>query len=196
MACDYRHENKHDDIGTQQMAQHGPDDLQAYIDEQGIAAELIGGLGDTPTVPAAAAALGVEAAQIIKTLLFLVEQPDAAAQPVVVISYGEQRVDRGQLAVRWGVGKKRVSLAPAAVVLDLLGYAAGGVPPFGHRTSLPVLIDAGILSLPQRYAGVVYGGGGDDCTMMKLTVDELLRVTGGEIIQLNLDLSSPGTHTL
>ncbi len=50
---------------------HGPQDLQAYIDEQDITAELIGGLGDTPTVPAAAAALGVESEQIIKTLLFL-----------------------------------------------------------------------------------------------------------------------------
>ena len=31
----------------------GPQDLQAYIEDQGITAELIGGLGDTPTVPAA-----------------------------------------------------------------------------------------------------------------------------------------------
>lgn len=165
----------------------GPKDLQAYIDERGIAAELIDGLGDTPTVPAAAAALGVEAEQIIKTLLFLVDQQDAARKPVVVISYGEKRVDKGLLAQHWGVSKKRVTLAPADVVLDLLGYAAGGVPPFGHRTSLPVIIDAGIPNLRQRYAGVIYGGGGDDRTMMKLTVDELLRVTGGEVYRLNLD---------
>ncbi len=166
---------------------HGPQDLQAYIDAQGITAELIGGLGDTPTVPAAAAALGVESEQIIKTLLFLVDQQGEARKPVVVISYGEKRVDKGLLAERWGVNKKRVTLAPADVVLDLLGYAAGGVPPFGHRTSLPVIIDAGILPLRQRYGGVIYAGGGDDRTMLKLTVEELLRVTGGEIYRLNLD---------
>jgi prolyl-tRNA editing enzyme YbaK/EbsC (Cys-tRNA(Pro) deacylase) len=165
---------------------HGPQDLQAYIDEQGITAELIGGLGDTPTVPAAAAALGVESEQIIKTLLFLVDQQSDARKPVVVISYGEKRVDKGQLAERWGVGKKRVTLAPADVVLELLGYAAGGVPPFGHRTALPVIVDTGILDLRRRYDGVIYGGGGDDRTMMKLTVDELLRVTGGEVYRLNL----------
>ena len=72
-------------------------------------------------------------------------------------------------------------------MLDLLGYAAGGVPPFGHRTALPVIVDAGILNLRRRYDGVIYGGGGDDRTMMKLTVDELLRVTGGEVYRLNLD---------
>lgn len=165
----------------------GPQELHAYIVAQGIAAELIGGLGDTPTVPAAAAALGVTPDQIIKTLLFLIDRPDAGPQPLVVISYGERRVDKGLLAARWEVAKKRVNLAPAAVVLDLLGFAAGGVPPFGHRTALPVVIDAGILTARALHGGVIYGGGGDDRTMMKLTVNELLRVTGGEVLRLNPD---------
>jgi prolyl-tRNA editing enzyme YbaK/EbsC (Cys-tRNA(Pro) deacylase) len=90
-------------------------------------------------------------------------------------------VDKGRLAAHWGVGKKRVTLAPAEVVLHLLGFAAGGVPPFGHRTRLPLLIDAGSLDLRERYGGIVYGGGGDDHTMLRLKVDELLRVTGGEV---------------
>jgi prolyl-tRNA editing enzyme YbaK/EbsC (Cys-tRNA(Pro) deacylase) len=138
-------------------------------------------------VPAAAAALGVESDQIVKTLLFLVEQQGEARRPVVVISFGERRVDKGLLAERWGVGKKRVNLAPADVVLDLLGYAAGGVPPFGHRTALPVVVDAGVLNLRARNGGVIYAGGGDDRTMMRLTVDELLRVTGGVVYRLNPD---------
>ena len=162
----------------------GPNELRAWLASERIDAALVDELGDTPTVPAAAAALGVETDQIIKTLLFLVErQVDGVAQrqPVVVISYGERRVDKGRLAAHWGVGKKRVTLAPAEVVLHLLGFAAGGVPPFGHRTRLPLLIDAGILDLRERYGGIVYGGGGDDHTMLRLKVDELLRVTGGEV---------------
>lgn len=166
-----------------------PDDLRRFVAEQAIAAELIDGLGDTPTVPAAAAALGVATDQIIKTLLFLVERRSEAGanfdDPVVVISNGEQRVDKGRLAAHCGVGKKKVNLAPATVVLDLLGYPAGGVPPFGHRTHLPVLVDASILALRERFAGVIYGGGGDDRTMLRLTVDELLRVTQGEVVALS-----------
>lgn len=168
----------------------GPAQLQAFIEQERIDAALIGELGDTPTVPAAAAALGVEADQIVKTLLFLVERSiDGAAQrqAAVVISHGERRVDKARLAEYWGVGKKRVNLAPAEVVSALLGYPAGGVPPFGHRTRLPVLIDANLLRLRERYAGVIYAGGGDDRTMLRLTVDELLRVTGGEVCRLNLD---------
>jgi prolyl-tRNA editing enzyme YbaK/EbsC (Cys-tRNA(Pro) deacylase) len=167
-----------------------PDDLRRFVAEHAIAAKLIDGLGDTPTVPAAAAALGVDPDQIIKTLLFLIERRTAAGEmfddPVIVISNGQQRVDKGLLAAHRGVGKKKVSLAPAAVVLDLLGYPAGGVPPFGHRTRLPVLVDAAILALRERFGGIIYGGGGDDCTMMRLTVDELLRVTQGEVVAVSV----------
>src|SRR5512136_1011738 len=81
-----------------------PDDLQAYITAHGIAARLVRDLGDTSTVPLAAAALGVEVERIIKSLLLLVKLPGDAdpprggteypdPQPVLVISNGERRVD-------------------------------------------------------------------------------------------------------
>ena len=167
-----------------------PDDLANYIAAHGLAAVLITGIGETPTVPAAAAALGVSTDQIIKTLLFLVEAPGAdgaTRRPFVVISHGQKRVDKGLLATHWGVGKKRVTLAPADVVLDLLGYPAGGVPPFGHHSALPVLVDASILSLRTHDAGTIYGGGGDDRTMLRLTPAELQAVTGATWIDLTAD---------
>ena len=83
---------------------------------------------ETPTVPAAAAALGVATAQIIKSLLFMVRD-----QPVLVIASGETMVDRGILAARFGVGKKQIKLADAETVLRLTGYPAGGVPPSATR---------------------------------------------------------------
>lgn len=166
-----------------------PIDLQAYLTTHQIAAELIANIGETPTVPAAAAALGVETEQIIKTLLFLIELPDRndGPQPVVVIGHGETRVDRKRLSEHFGVGKKRIEMAPAPVVAELLGYPAGGVPPFGHRTALPVLVDAGLLGLEERHHGEIYGGGGDDRTMMRLTVAELLRVTQPQLVRLTGD---------
>ena len=82
-----------------------PDDLRRFIADHATAAALVDGLGDTPTVPAAAAALGVDPDQIIKTLLFLIERRTAAGEmvddPVVVISNGQQRVDKGLLAVSY-----------------------------------------------------------------------------------------------
>ena len=168
-----------------------PDDLQRYITEHAICAELIRDLGETPTVPAAAAALGVGTDQIIKTLLFLVERGDGAPQPVVVISHGTRRVDKGQLALWCGVGKKRVTLAPAQAVLDLLGYPAGGVPPFGHcgasgRAAATVL-DASVMRLEEHSGGVIFGGGGDDRTMLRLTVEELRRVVQPEVVAVSAE---------
>jgi len=163
-------------------------DVQAFIDRHGIAARLINDVGHTPTVPAAAAALGVEPDQIVKTLLFLLElrrSPEDTPQPVVVISNGESRVDKRLLAQRHGVGAKRVRLAPPEIVLDVLGYPAGGVPPFGHRHEVPVIVDASLVDLHERYAGRIFAGGGDDRTMMELTVDELLRVVHPEILAVS-----------
>ena len=168
------------------MPARTPADLEQFLRKEAIAAELIRDIGHTPTVPAAAAVLGVEPDQIIKTLLFLIERPDAVApEPVVVISNGERRVDKRRLAEHFGVGKKRVNLAGAETVLETLGYPAGGVPPFGHATAEPALVDAGIAGLDARYDGVIFGGGGDDRTMMRLTVAELLRVTGAELVEVS-----------
>jgi prolyl-tRNA editing enzyme YbaK/EbsC (Cys-tRNA(Pro) deacylase) len=152
-------------------------DLQHYIAQHQIQARLLSNIGHTPTVPAAAAVLGVETDQIIKTLLFLVNRPDAETPaPVVVISNGENRVDKKALAQHFGVTPKKVKLAPAEVVLDLLGYPAGGVPPFGHRTRFPVLVDSEVVALQTRFNNRIFGGGGDDQTMLELSVSELLRV--------------------
>jgi len=159
-----------------------PQDLQSYLTEAQIAAELLHDLGDTPTVLAAAAVLGVEPDQIIKTLLFLVDQPSAAAIPVIVISHGERRVDKKLLAQHFAVGTKRVHFAPADVVLDLLGYPAGGVPPLGHKTPVPVLLDASVVRAAEDFGGILFGGGGDDRTMLRIRLAELLRVVTPTVV--------------
>lgn len=152
-----------------------PDDLERYIREHHIEAELLRNVGDTPTVLDAARALGVPPDQIIKTLVFLVD-----GEPVVYIANGPERVDRRILARHFGVGRKKVKLADAATVLELTGYPAGGVPPFGHRTRMPVLIHPRVLSLP-----TVYGGGGDDHTMLRVSPQEIVRVTGATPIAVD-----------
>lgn len=172
----------------------GPDDLALFLHEHAPSAQLARDLGDTPTVPAAAAALGVEPDQIVKTLLFVIEgtrdpagapaagaRASAAAeanadQLVVVMSNGERRVDKRLLAAHFGVSKKRVTLAPASLVAALVGYAVGGVPPVGHRTRLPVLLDTSVEETAARCGGTLWAGGGDDHTMLRIELADLLRL--------------------
>ncbi len=59
------------------------------------------------------------------------------------------------------------------------------MPPFGHQTTLPVILDATVMALPAIFSGVIYGGGGDHHTMMQLTVAELLRVVQPEILSVS-----------
>lgn len=174
------------------MKQLLPTDLQAYIAEHKITARPIPCAEETPTVPDAAAALGVEPDQIIKTLLFLVQRPMPAdttaidpadyVDAVVVISNGESRIDKKPLSAHFEVGKKKVKLAPAETVIELVGYPPGGVPPFGHRTKLPVIVDESVLSQRDR---PIFGGGGDDQTMLELTVAELIRVVEPTVLAVS-----------
>lgn len=151
-----------------------PADLQQYIFAHDIDAELITDIGDTPTVPAAAAALGVSADEIIKTLLFYIK-----GGPHIVITNGVKHVPVRPLAAHFGVGRRQIKLAKAQQVLEVTGYPAGGVPPFGFTTELPVLLDRPLL----RWE-IIYGGGGDDRTMLKMRADELLRVTDATLVEL------------
>jgi len=151
-----------------------PADLASFITAHGIAAEIVPVSVETPTVPAAAAALGVSTGQIIKSLLFVIR-----GAPVLVIASGETLVDRGILAARFGVGKKQIKLAGAETVLQLTGYPAGGVPPFGHPAPLPTLLDRAVLAWD-----AIYGGGGDDRTLLRVAPGELARVTGAEWVDL------------
>src|SRR5919199_2198075 len=83
----------------------------------------------TRTVAEAAAALGVEPAQIAKSLVFL-----ADGEPVVCIASGAHRVDVDALALACDCAV--IDKATADDVRASTGFTVGGVPPFGH--GLPV----------------------------------------------------------
>lgn len=166
------------------LTQH---DLLRYLDQQGIRARLITDVGHTPTVPAAAQMLGVAPEQIVKTLLFVLEPGEKAGQvppAVVVIGNGENRISKKALGQYFGLNPKRVKLAPADTVIDLLGYPPGGVPPFGHRTALPIILEENVVALAHREGGRIFGGGGDDHAMLELTVSDLLRVHQPTVLPL------------
>jgi len=142
-------------------------DLARYIAAHGIVAELVTPPCETPSVATAAAAMGCAPEQIIKSLVFLVN-----GRPYLVIVNGDAPVSYRRLAAHFGISRKRVRMASPEEVLTLTGYPAGGVPPFGLLAPLPVLMDPGVLAQE-----VVYGGGGDDRTLVRISTTELQRVT-------------------
>jgi len=82
------------------------------------------------TAALAAAALGVDVGQIVKSLVLLQED-----RPVLVLCAGDRRVDA-----------PRLGLVPASAdrVRAVTGFSIGGVPPLGHDVALDTTIDASL----------------------------------------------------
>lgn len=157
----------------------GPDDLLAWCRTAGVRARVLRPGVPTPTVPLAAAAVGVRPEQVLKSLVLF-----ADGTPRLVIAAGEDRLSYPRLAAAFGTTRRRVRFADAAEALAVTGYVVGAMPPFGHRTPLETWVDA------RRVAPgvtVVAGGGARDA-LLELTTDDLLRATGARAA----DLTDPG----
>ena len=150
-------------------------DLRKFIAAQHIDATILHLGAHTSTVSDAARELGVDTDQIIKSLIFMIED-----RPLLVINNGTARVDRKKLATLLGVGRKRVKFASAEQALAITGFVVGSMPPFGHRQVLRTLVTPAIPRLD-----LIFGGGGDVDAMMRLTPADLVRVTGAEITDVS-----------
>ncbi|MFJ7272171.1 YbaK/EbsC family protein [Streptomyces sp. NPDC099050] len=123
----------------------------------------------TRTAADAAAAIGCELSQIVKSLIFA-----ADGVPVLVLMDGASRVDVE--AVRRELGAGAVTRADAALVRETTGYAIGGVPPFGHRTRTRVLADRSLLAHE-----VVWAAAGTPHTVFPMEPRELIRHAGAAL---------------
>lgn len=150
--------------------------VAAYMRNAGIQGRILPLKISTETVEAAAAALNVPTDCIVKSLLFLI-----AGEPILVIACGRQRIDRRALASHFGVGRTHIELAEAEIVMALTGYEVGAVPPFGHQRKLSVIMDRDVLA-----HRVVYAGGGTRDSLLEITPQEILRITGATILDLQM----------
>lgn len=159
-----------------------PDDLRSYMQANDIPGEILHLEVSTPTVQAAAQAVGTDPERIVKSILFLVD-----GQPVLAITCGPTYVDRRALAAVYNLGRKRVKLASPEAVLQETGFEVGAMPPFGHRSRLPTLLDQRVLEKPE-----VFAGGGADHALVRLAPQDILRATQARVIDL---LNPPGRNT-
>ena len=151
-----------------------PEDLALYLKQHNIEGEVILLDVPTPTVEAAAEAVGVHPDQIVKSLLFLVED-----KPVLVIANGTARIDRRLLCKHFGVSRRKTIFADPETVIELTGYPVGAVPPIGHRTPLLALVEPDILKQE-----LVYGGGGSGSALMRLRPADILANVQAEVVSL------------
>lgn len=99
----------------------------------------------TRTAAEAAAAIGVELGQIVKSLVFTVDH-----DPVMALVSGDRQLDEAKLAA--AAGGSHAARPDADAVRAATGYPVGGVPPFGHTRPLAVFVDEGLLRYDEVWA--------------------------------------------
>ena len=126
----------------------------------------------TKTAADAAAAIGVELGQIVKSLIFAVDGE-------VVLAYvsGANQLDEKKLAL--AAGGLKCARVDADVVRQATGFPIGGVPPFGHSTQLRVFVDPDLLQYDEVWAAA--GTWNDN---FGANPNDIVRVAGGVVTDL------------
>jgi prolyl-tRNA editing enzyme YbaK/EbsC (Cys-tRNA(Pro) deacylase) len=114
--------------------------------QRGVSIDIVTFDESTHTAQEAAAAIGAELGQIVKSLVFVgpvdPARPDEDTTAVIALVRGTDRVDIGRLGSVVGIPRLRRASAKEASAAT--GFVIGGIPPFGHRERLTVVMDPGL----------------------------------------------------
>ena len=141
------------------LAAHAPD--LYYIEVE----------ASTATVASAAQALGVQPAQIAKSLAVR-----AGGLVFLLVTRGDTRLDNAKCKAQLGA---RPRMLGPEETLAVTGHPVGGVCPFGLTTALPVYLDLSLQPLD-----TIYPAGGSLNTSVRTTPDRLFELVGERWVDL------------
>jgi prolyl-tRNA editing enzyme YbaK/EbsC (Cys-tRNA(Pro) deacylase) len=117
---------------------------------KGVALEIRVFAESTHTAEQAAAAVGAELGQIVKSLVFVAPNESGGLDPILCLVSGPNRVDLGRLAAV--TGEPDIRRASAREADELTGFSIGGIPPIGHSRPLRVIMDPDLGRFPVVWA--------------------------------------------
>jgi len=150
---------------------HYEDKLREYISENGIDAEVISFEQSTHSVAEAAAAVGADPEDFVKSICMVT----MGGKLVVAIVKGEHRAATSRVGKALGIARPRI--ANPDEILELTGYPVGGTPAFGYEAMF--LMDPKVLEKEKVYSG---GGSGNALTYM--STGEMKRVNGAQVARV------------
>jgi prolyl-tRNA editing enzyme YbaK/EbsC (Cys-tRNA(Pro) deacylase) len=101
----------------------------------------------------------------------------ADEKPIMAVLPGDEKVDFAKLKKSLSAGK--VKLATPEQILELTGYLIGSTPPVALINQMPVYIDIRALR-----EDVLYVGGGEPNSILKIRSYDLVRVVEGDIVDI------------
>jgi prolyl-tRNA editing enzyme YbaK/EbsC (Cys-tRNA(Pro) deacylase) len=148
--------------------------VQDALSALGLTLEVVELPDSTRTAAEAAAAIGCEVAQIVKSLIF---KGKRSGQPVLVVASGSNRVAEKLIEAQLG---EPLGKADADFVRERTGFVIGGVPPVGHREKLATFIDEDLLTMPEIWAAA-----GTPHAVFRLAPTDLVQMTGGTVLTIH-----------
>ena len=107
------------------------------------------------------------AEQIAKTLCFL-----ADGKPILIVACGDKKID----TKKWGraIEAKKIKMADAETVMQITGFAPGGVCPFALRQQVSVYLDNSL-----KEYDITFIAAGTPHSALPISAEMLEKVTGG-----------------
>jgi Cys-tRNA(Pro) deacylase len=162
------------EILEQAMEPFGEAEVRKFLDVHSPEAQIRAFAESTENAFLAAAALGVELGQIVKSLVFL-----ADGEPVLILMSGDMNSDTKKL--KRLLGARKIRIANAETVLAVTGYQVGAVPPVAHRQAMPTYIDESLKRFSQ-----IYPAAGTASNMFVTTFEELVRLAAAQIVAVGI----------
>lgn len=147
--------------------------VQRALAAAGVETQVIQLPQSTRTASDAAAAVGCDVRQIVKSLVFRIRE---SGLPVLVLASGGNRVDVELVSSQLGV---QLGKADAEFVRSTTGFAIGGVSPVGHHHPILTVIDQDLLGFD-----TVWAAGGTPNAVFSLTPQQLAVATGGRVLPI------------
>ena len=147
--------------------------VQRALQALGLTLQVVELPNSTRTAAEAAAAVGSQLGQIVKSLVF---RGEASGKPLLILASGANRVNLESVAALVG---EPLGKADADFVRQETGFAIGGVPPLGHLQALETWIDEDLFQYAEIWAAA-----GTPNAVFRLAPGDLLRMTGGRVVKI------------
>lgn len=147
--------------------------VQDILDSLGYRCSVKESTVTTRTAADAAALVGCDVGQIVKSLIF---RGGTSSKPILVLTSGANRVNEQQIS---SYAAEPILRADPEFVRNVTGFAIGGVPPIGHLQPMETYIDEDLLQHTELWAAA-----GTPNSLFKLTPQELEKMTAGRIVNV------------
>lgn len=143
------------------------DKVRGYLKQFGAQDRIVETDLSSATVELAAKALGCEGERIAKTLSF--KTPEGV---ILVVAAGDAKIDNKKYKAKFGC---KAAMLKADEVEECVGYAVGGVCPFGVNEGVKVYLDESL----KRFE-TVFPAAGSSNSAIELTLPELEKFSCAE----------------